>query len=694
MRWVRRVVYTSVRQLISAFTGVITLGAVWWILWVTLLAPTEKSTASGYGQFVVAVVVAVCSLVVWVVKTFWSRTAEPLDRLADRLAALVRERWTKEAHDRDLLVEPLPIRWHQTALSVAVPVAAATSTRGGRPRFDPLPGLSLITSATLQEGDRSTLYDVYGGLPSGRLVITGDAGTGKSAAAILLLLDALKFREQSHSGIPVPVMFTLHNWDPGATPVNEWLIHKLAETFPLRRDEAKRLVQERRIAVFLDGLDEMPEQLRPIALQALNKADFRLVLLSRRAEFRAAVQHEPLLGAAVIELRSLKPADAADYLLRHVVSPPPPNWQAVAEKLNDDPRSPLARALTRPLTVTLLRDTYPQIGEVDELLDRKRFSTPKRIESHLLDRVLIAAYTPELGTPKPRYSVQTAERTLGYIADRLKQNGSRDLAWWTIRQWTDHGIALFARAMIVWFVTAIPISFLFGLSYRIADGREIWSGLPVGLAIGLVSVFLTNRESEITPRRVVARWWLAPVTATGLLIALPLGLGIGFALVFINHLEPALVWWLVLGVLLWLTIGTGSSLFASDRDDSRSRDPITSWRQDAMAGLGFGVICGFGALTAGLCFGMRFDLGLPAVLAVGLLGGLAATLALPPAMTASWPTFCFQIELALRHRIPVRLMRFLEDARERGVLRTVGPIYQFRHAELQDRLAVNVSKPE
>jgi hypothetical protein len=32
-------------------------------------------------------------------------------------------------------------------------------------------------------------------------------------------------------------------------------------------------------------------------------------------------------------------------------------------------------------------------------------------------------------------------------------------------------------------------------------------------------------------------------------------------------------------------------------------------------------------------------------------------------------------------------MRFLDDARERGVLRTVGPLYQFRHSRLQDRLA-------
>jgi hypothetical protein len=32
-------------------------------------------------------------------------------------------------------------------------------------------------------------------------------------------------------------------------------------------------------------------------------------------------------------------------------------------------------------------------------------------------------------------------------------------------------------------------------------------------------------------------------------------------------------------------------------------------------------------------------------------------------------------------------IRFLEDARERSVLRTVGSVYQFRHARLQDQLA-------
>ncbi|MDF5754668.1 hypothetical protein [Spongiactinospora sp. TRM90649] len=36
--------------------------------------------------------------------------------------------------------------------------------------------------------------------------------------------------------------------------------------------------------------------------------------------------------------------------------------------------------------------------------------------------------------------------------------------------------------------------------------------------------------------------------------------------------------------------------------------------------------------------------------------------------------------------LPWRLMRFLDDAHRVGLLRAVGPVYQFRHAELRDHL--------
>jgi hypothetical protein len=53
----------------------------------------------------------------------------------------------------------------------------------------------------------------------------------------------------------------------------------------------------------------------------------------------------------------------------------------------------------------------------------------------------------------------------------------------------------------------------------------------------------------------------------------------------------------------------------------------------------------------------------------------------------TWPAALAYAQLAATWGTPVRLLRFLEDARDRNILRTVGPVYQFRHAKLQDRLA-------
>jgi hypothetical protein len=53
-----------------------------------------------------------------------------------------------------------------------------------------------------------------------------------------------------------------------------------------------------------------------------------------------------------------------------------------------------------------------------------------------------------------------------------------------------------------------------------------------------------------------------------------------------------------------------------------------------------------------------------------------------------WPTTLAWLQLRRSGHVPaVSLMPFLEDAWSRGVLRTVGGVYQFRHATLQDQLA-------
>jgi hypothetical protein len=101
----------------------------------------------------------------------------------------------------------------------------------------------------------------------------------------------------------------------------------------------------------------------------------------------------------------------------------------------------------------------------------------------------------------------------------------------------------------------------------------------------------------------------------------------------------------------------------------------------------FGLLGGLAtALVLGAIAGPSF--GFTVGLALGLVIGLM-TSALMIGLVSSdvWDMWGCQVYLHLRHRTPLGLMRFLEDARGRHLLRTVGPVYQFRHAALQDRLA-------
>jgi hypothetical protein len=116
------------------------------------------------------------------------------------------------------------------------------------------------------------------------------------------------------------------------------------------------------------------------------------------------------------------------------------------------------------------------------------------------------------------------------------------------------------------------------------------------------------------------------------------------------------------------------SVLTQDRTAFRSSALAVGLLSGLAGGLGGGLVSGFGfSPTLGL---LGFLSGLP----FGLAGGLHG---------AAWGPFAVARGLlAGRGRLPWQLMAFLADAHEqRGVLRRVGAVYQFRHVELQRRLA-------
>ena len=631
--------------------------------------PQRRNDLATYGAFAVAVVTLAAGWIAWAWRAR-RRSAGPavtgqdLDRVTDLLAMAVKKQWERAAGERGL-VDPIPVTWGRPSAPLAGPIGAAAGSR----RFAPLPGLTSAREAQLAAGQITDLHAIYGGLRSGRLVIAGAPGSGKSSAAVLLVLAALKHRNrvraEDRGKVPVPVLFTAQDWDPRRQPVKDWLTGRLQQTYPLFAGQAGKanageLVDAGRLTVILDGLDEIAGDLRPVALQALNQASFRVVVLSRTAEMAsAASQRGVLQGAAAVELRVIGPATAAGFLERVQRDPPPDGWHDLIHRIRASPASPLANAVNSPLALALIRDTYQSEDDARELLDYcdaaqqhgSGAQATEEITDHLLDRVLPNAYANRPGQPSPRYNLHTAHNTLTKIAARMNQDHTRDLQWWRIPEWipfAQQSERLPARrGKLQW----RPI-----LSYFVRD--FVLFGLLFGLLLGLGPWF---------------RFGLGP------------GLGLGF----------------VAGLLCALVYFLPVTFASLDSTGSGSTSPAAAWQEERsfalMRGLGLGL--GFGLIlgpATGIALGLGFEHNHEAGLVPGLVAGLVTLLivvftGLAFGLLGShiWSTTLAKAQLAWEWHTPVRLITFLEDARERGVLRTVGPVYQFRHARLQDRLAAN-----
>jgi hypothetical protein len=163
---------------------------------------------------------------------------------------------------------------------------------------------------------------------------------------------------------------------------------------------------------------------------------------------------------------------------------------------------------------------------------------------------------------------------------------------------------------------------------------------------------------------------------------LVIGLVVGLVVTLVSGFTAGLMSGLVIGV----GGGLGGRLRITPADLTIAADPRTVLARDRGAFLSFG-------LASGGSFGLVVGLvvGLAVRPAVGLVVGLAVAFASAlwgGLMESAWGWFAIaRCCSALRGRLPWRLMAFLADAHQRGVLRQLGAVYQFRHVELQRHLA-------
>jgi hypothetical protein len=146
-----------------------------------------------------------------------------------------------------------------------------------------------------------------------------------------------------------------------------------------RRRRQNRRDAAGRIALFLDGLDEMPTSLRAKVLQIIDEdtQGVHLVMTSRPTEFEAALRNGRLYlyGAAVIDVLPVEVDQAEEFLLAEQLPSQRSRWQHVTSELRRHSDSPAARTLTTPLARSLARVTYAE-ADPEDLLNNRQHSTP------------------------------------------------------------------------------------------------------------------------------------------------------------------------------------------------------------------------------------------------------------------------------------------------------------------------------
>ncbi|MFD7526961.1 helix-turn-helix domain-containing protein [Streptomyces sp. NPDC059849] len=444
-----------------------------------------------------------------------TRTPRPIDsELADaatELAKEIRRRWQREEEHRRVHDPfPLPVRWRD----------APESLTDHSENIQRLPPGAASQEMDLS-GDLGSVAEVYRRIGSGRLVVLGRAGSGKSILTIRFVLDQLEHREPHDR---VPVIFSLGSWDPTAIALRDWLIDLLVRDHPhlARRAPggstlAAALVDADLVLPVLDGFDEIAEGLRSTALETLNATSLPLVLTSRRGEFAEAVEETrtPLVWAAGLELTDLTLDDLDDYLPRTARPVPRGDsgseavWSPVLARLSageGGADSPLARVLSTPLMIILARTMYSGTPGRDpaELLDTERFPDENSLEEHLLAGFVPTVYRRRVAErsavarPERHRDPERAEHWLGYLAHHLARldRDQQDLAWWRIgdslRLSTRLLSVVVASALCValaqWFVNLINLPFPIGEALLLGGSL----GAAAGLAFGCVHAILAR----------------------------------------------------------------------------------------------------------------------------------------------------------------------------------------------------------
>ena len=456
-----------------------------------------------------------------------------LDATSQRLAQRVEAQWKEGTNDRHLSFPyMLPVSWipKTSADDLSTLQRIALNATGSHRR----PADKWAKNPDELAGAGPQITQMLERVPTGRLVILGEPGAGKTVLMIRLVLDLLSARQSDE---PVPVLCPVASWNPVSTGLHDWLAGMLIMDHPFlaaeappgvhRTNCAQALLSSGRIMPILDGLDEIPDDVRSHAIAGINTAlssGDKLVVTCRSKEFEHATnlpqgQAIDLHSAAIVELCPLDIHDVFKYLEDSTqILPIRHQWKIAEEKSKNHPA--FRRMLESPLMVGLARAVYN--SEPSETPARKPTDPGQLVESPEPSKYLLQAFIPSVyrSSSNKRWTAAEAEKWLQFLAVHLQRKiRMPDFKWWELPKSIPHmltdattristGVAL-GRLSCIFFSLATAIAA--GVAVALQIGPV--NGYLASLAVGMITL-LSGASGGLLPGGHIA--WAVVGLAAGL----------------------------------------------------------------------------------------------------------------------------------------------------------------------------------
>jgi DNA polymerase III delta prime subunit len=539
------------------------------------------------------------------------------------------------------------------------------------------------------------------------LLILGEPGSGKTTMLLELARQLIE-RARKNEKEPIPVVFNLSAWKENQT-LADWLAQQLNFTYFVPKKTALEWLDQDRMLLLLDGLDEIEADFRAKCFDAVNEFIIEhgftsIVICSRIEEYSAIDAKLSFDGAIILQPLTSKQINA--YFDRFGKS-----LVGVKQLLRKD--NVLKELVETPLMLNIVALTYKD-------LEHQEVRASQNIEdqrNQLFNIYIDHMFERSTRTPKFSFTQQQTERYLSWLANKMTQ---RNVLAFQVEDlqpsWLEddnQGISyMLSVGLICWLIIG-PITWLLlsMLDRQINIDRLIFSlicgAILVVPILGFMVVALTRKitmvdrlewswekiSDEINPRIMIVGLIMGVIILSGALLILRLNVELS-AQLNSEVINAALLFCVIIGMagtILGLVTGGLAS-----RHIEETTHPGQHLRQTLFnavfvsiitilgVGLTFVMLPMIGKLSSGLN-----DLLLNALrgflLFIGLI--LVSTVAFFFGIQALIQHYALRLVLAQYELLPLRLIPFLEYAVDLIFLRRVGGSYIFIHRLLMEHFA-------